>query len=61
MLYYKLNLASGESLYLESKISLTDDQVFDELVFAKELTPADKDEVQGVEIINEEDYEEAMY
>lgn len=61
MLYYKLNLASGESYYLESKVSLTDDQIFDELVFANELTPADKEEVQGVETICEEDYEEAMF
>ena len=61
MLYYKLNLHDGESLYLESKIVLTDDEVFDELVCAKELTPADKEEVYKVEAINDEDYEEAMY
>ena len=61
MLYYRLNLANGDSLHLESKTSLTDDQVFDELVFAKELTLADKEEVQGVETISEEDYEEAMF
>lgn len=61
MLYYRLNLANGESLYLESKIGLTDDEVFDELVFAKEVTPAEKEDVQGVETISEEDYEEAMF
>jgi hypothetical protein len=60
MKYYKVTLENGDELFLESKKGLTDKQVIEAMVEEATLSPAETDDVDDVEQITEEEYEEGV-
>jgi hypothetical protein len=61
MKYYKVTLSNGDTLYHESKRSLSDSAVIRELVDFGEIDPADVDDETEVDQITEDEYEENCF
>ena len=61
MKYYKVTLSNGDSLYHESKRSLSDSAVLRELLDLGEMDSADVDDDTAVELVSEEEYEENCF
>jgi hypothetical protein len=57
MRYYKVTLENGEELYHESKTSLDNEELLAQMQEQATLSPAEVDDVQDIEEIDEEEYE----
>jgi hypothetical protein len=57
MRYYKVTLQNGEELVHESKTSLTNEELLAQMQEQATLSPAEVDEIQDIEEIDEEEYE----
>jgi hypothetical protein len=57
MRYYKVTLENGEELVHESKTSLTNEELLAQMQEQATLSPAEVDEIQDIEEIDEEEYE----
>jgi hypothetical protein len=61
MKYYRVKLYTGDELYHESKHSLSEDELLEALIAEAQLSPVDRDEVELVEDLSEDEYEESVY
>lgn len=58
MRYYKVTLENGEELFHESKRSLSEEEVVEEMLEEATLSPVERDDVIDIDEITEEEYEE---
>jgi hypothetical protein len=58
MKYYKVTLENGEELFLESKQSLSEDDVIAGMIEEATLSPVEADEVVDIDEITEDEYEQ---
>ena len=58
MKYYKVILENGEELFLESKQSLSEDDVIAGMIEEATLSPVEADEVIDIDEITEDEYEQ---
>jgi hypothetical protein len=61
MKYYRVKLSTGDELYHESKRSLSEDELLEALIAEAQLSPVDRDEVELVEDLSEDEYEDSVY
>jgi len=61
MKYYKVTLENGEELFLESKQSLSEQEVIDGMLEEATLSPVETDSVETIDEITEEEYEEGVF
>ena len=61
MKYYRVKLSTGDELYHESKRSLSEDELLEALIAEAQLSPVDRDEVEEVQDLSEDEYEESVY
>ena len=61
MKYYRVKQSTGDELYHESTRSLSEDELLEALIAEAQLSPVDRDEVELVEDLSEDEYEESVY
>jgi len=57
MRYYKVILENGDELYHESKTSLDNDELIEQMLEQATLSPTETEDVESIEEIDEEEYE----
>ena len=57
MKYYKVTLDNGDQLYHESKSSLDNEELIEQMLEQATLSPAETEDVESIEEIDEEEYE----
>jgi len=57
MRYYKVTLDNGDQLYHESKSSLDNEELIEQMLEQATLSPAETEDVESIEEIDEEEYE----
>lgn len=60
MKYYRVTLNTGEELYHESKVSLTNKEIIAAMQEEASLSPAEVDEINDIDQVTEEEYEEGV-
>jgi hypothetical protein len=58
MKYYKATMQNGDELFLESKQSLTEDEVIAGMLEEATISPVETDEVVEIDEITEDEYEQ---
>lgn len=60
MKYYRVTLNNGDELFHESKVSLSNKEILAAMQDEATLSPADLDEINDIDQITEEEYEEGV-
>lgn len=61
MKYYKVTLANGDSMAYESKRSLSDEELLNAMTEEAILSPVEREDVEDIQQIKEEEYEEYAF